>query len=146
MARVNFYLLTQADASARRLFACRLAEKLWRQGLPVQLHAASRADAEELDTLLWSFSPDSFLPHGLHDAPPGAGAPDRDSVVLSWGQAPLLAANLLQLGATLPEGYERCDTIAEFVAGSEDARSRSRALWQQYRQAGHELQHHRIGA
>jgi DNA polymerase-3 subunit chi len=144
MARVNFYLLTQPGESARRLFACRLAEKLWRQGLPVQVHAASRSEAEELDALLWQFSPESFVPHCLHEG--SADPAPAGSVLLSWGSAPLLARNLLQLGESLPAGYEHCDTIAEFVSGDAAARTRSRALWQQYRQAGHDLQHHQIGA
>src|SRR5690606_33908220 len=112
----------------------------------VQLHCTSRAAALELDELLWSFSPESFVAHWLFDADNPAERGVEGSVTLSWGAAPLLAANLLQLGDNLPAGHEHCDTISEFVRGDEQARARSRALWQQYKQAGHELQHHRIGA
>lgn len=153
MARVNFYLLPQAQESARQLLACRLADKLWRQGMAVQLHCDDHAAAVELDALLWSFSPEAFVPHYLHEpqaaaagSPAHPAADGGRAVVLSWGQAPALAPNLLHCGSGLPASHAQFDTIAEFVAGSEEARARSRALWQQYKQAGHSLQHHRIGA
>ena len=37
MPRVNFYLLKRADEGAREGFACRLAEKLAREGHVLQL-------------------------------------------------------------------------------------------------------------
>lgn len=142
MARVNFYLLPQQQESAKLQFACRLADKLWRQGLPVQVHAATAEEARELDQLLWSFSPESFLPHHLQ----GEAVMDTRSVVLSWGPVAVLAANLLNLSGDLPTAHERFDTIAEFVLEEASDKARSRELWNRYKQAGHELQHHRIGA
>lgn len=142
MARVNFYLLPQQQDSARWLFACRLADKLWRQGLAVQVHLANADEANELDKLLWSFSAESFLPHHLQ----GDAVMDSHSVVLSWGPAAVLAPNLLNLGDGLPAAHERFETIAEFVLDENNAKAQSRELWNHYKQAGHELQHHRIGA
>jgi DNA polymerase-3 subunit chi len=142
MARVNFYLLPQQHEAARSQFACRLADKLWRQGLPVQLHAASQAEAQELDQLLWSFSADSFLPHYLH----GPAVQAAPGVVLTWGQAEALAPNLLNLAGALPAGHAGFDTIAEIVLDEDAAKARSRELWNEYKQAGHTLLHHRIGS
>ncbi len=142
MARVNFYLLPRQDDAAKRQFACRLADKLWRQGLAVQVHSPSREEAQELDQLLWSFSAESFLPHHLQ----GETVLDPRSVVLSWGAAEPLAPNLLNLDEDLPGTAGRFETIAEFVLDEEHAKARSRELWNRYKQAGHTLQHHRIGA
>jgi len=142
MARVNFYLLPQQQESAKRQFACRLADKLWRQGLAVQLHAASADEAQELDQLLWCFSPESFLPHHLQGEP----VMDMRSVVLSWGPMAVLAPNLLNLTDTLPAAHQRFETIAEFVLDEDTDKAHSRELWNRYKQAGHALQHHRIGA
>lgn len=141
MARVNFYLLPQQQDSARRLFVCRLADKLWRQGLAVQVHLANAEEARELDHLLWSFSAEAFVPHHLQ----GEAVMDSRSVVLSWGPMAVLAPNLLNLGDVLPPAHERFETIAEFVLDEDSAKAQSRELWNQYKQAGHELQHHRIG-
>jgi DNA polymerase IIIc chi subunit len=71
---------------------------------------------------------------------------DTRSVVLSWGPLAVLAPNLLNLGDTLPATPERFETIAEFVLDEDSAKAQSRELWNRYKQAGHELQHHRIGA
>jgi len=141
MARVNFYLLPRQDETAKQQFACRLADKLWRQGLAVQVHTSTRDAAQELDRLLWSFSAEAFLPHHLQDE----SVADPRSIVLSWGATRPLAPNLLNLDDAMPaiEGFE---TIAEFVLDEDNAKARSRELWNRYKQAGHELQHHRIGS
>jgi DNA polymerase-3 subunit chi len=142
MARVNFYLLPQQQESARQQFACRLADKLWRQGLSVQVHLASAEEAQELDSLLWSFSAESFLPHYLQ----GEAVMDTRSVVLSWGPLAVLAPNLLNLDEGLPSAHERFETIAQFVLDEDSAKAQSRELWNLYKHAGHDLQHHRIGS
>ena len=65
MARVDFYVLAKVDERARQVLACKLAEKAWRLDNTVYIHAASRADAERLDELLWTLRDGSFVPHGL---------------------------------------------------------------------------------
>ena len=63
MARVDFYILSQAGQHSRQTFACRLAEKAYNLKNSVHIHAASRGDAERLDELLWTFRDGSFVPH-----------------------------------------------------------------------------------
>jgi DNA polymerase-3 subunit chi len=73
MARliVEYVNLKQAGAglaqAAGRLAAAHLA-----QGQRVLILARDQAQARELDQGLWTFEPDSFLPHAL------AGGPDQD--------------------------------------------------------------------
>ena len=64
MTKVDFYLLG-AGHNSHALFACRLAEKVWRLGHRVYLLAADPPAANELDDLLWTFSQGSFVPHAL---------------------------------------------------------------------------------
>ena len=69
MARVDFYVLNQSGEQARRQFACKLAEKAYRLKNTVHIVAGSRADAERLDELLWTFRDGSFVPHHIVTTP-----------------------------------------------------------------------------
>ena len=62
MAQVDFYILGRADEHSRLILACKLAEKAWRLENSIHIHTMSRADAERLDELLWTFRDGSFVP------------------------------------------------------------------------------------
>lgn len=140
MPRVNFYLLPQQHESARGRFACRLAEKLFRSGLPVQLHTADETEARELDKLLWTCPEEGFVPHQLMSSP----SPSSPAVLISWGDSGVKYSNVLNLSDSIPAGAEHAETIAEFVLGDENSKALSRQLWNQYKSAGYDLQHHQI--
>ena len=139
--RVNFYLLNRDDENAREQFACRLAEKLLREGTPVQLFTDDADAAQALDRLLWQFRSDSFVPHALADS----AAADAATVQITWKQ-PLLIPTLLNLRSQPlddPSGHE---AIAEFILADEASRAEGRQRWAHYKAAGCELQHHAIPA
>ena len=83
MARVDFYVLEQADNQARLRLACRLAEKAWQQKQQVLLLAPGADDARTLDDLLWTFRDRSFVPHEIYSQD---HAP-RTHVLISDGSA-----------------------------------------------------------
>ena len=70
MSQADFYIMKEAEDEQRFLIACRLTEKAMAQGLKVYIHTASEQSAQDMDDLLWSFKPESFIPHtivGLED-------------------------------------------------------------------------------
>ena len=139
MARINFYLLRHDNVHARLLFACRLSEQLLRQGHAVRVLAVNEDEARDLDQLLWNFTAESFVPHGLHHEA-RADCP----VVIGWDAAAFRDGTLLNLTPGLPANHQRFDSIAEFVLSNDDAKALSRRKWNAYKQHGHELQHHQI--
>lgn len=142
MPKINFYLLTQEAETARLQFACRLAEKLLRQGMPVQLYTGSEEEALQLDQLLWSFTPESFVPHRLQGATTPAAACEA---VITWGSQVSEGGTLLNLGtAALPPGHAHYSVIAEFILNDAGSRAQGRELWNLYKQQGYELQHHQM--
>lgn len=140
MPKVNFYLLKDASEEGRRFFACRLAEQLQRQGMTVQFVVKDDDEARELDQRLWSFTPESFLPHArVGDAMAGSV-----NVLIGLGADKPQAGTLLNLLDELPPHHADGDTIAEFIRNDEDAKARSRQQWQSYKQLGYELQLHQL--
>lgn len=141
-SRVDFYILTSADPAARALFAARLAEKAWRRGQRVAILAPDQATASHLDTLLWEFRPDAFLPHDVAiDSAPAVPPP-----VLISGDPTLLRSQdvLINLGHQSSEQFETFRRIAEIVIQQPDLLAESRRRYKQYRTCGFEVHTHRL--
>lgn len=139
-ARVDFYVLSAADASAAARFACRLAEKAWRLGHSVHLRTESAAAAAALDDLLWTYRQGSFVPHELVRPGQQAGSP----VTISTDEEPA-ADVLINLAPTAPGRPEAFGRVAEIVDGSDDGKARGRDRFNAYRERGMEPSTHRIG-
>ncbi len=60
-----FHILSGATPADRNLHAARLVDKAWRQGDRVCIVCDQHNQAEELDELLWAFTPDAFIPHSI---------------------------------------------------------------------------------
>ena len=133
MARVDFYVLEQADSVARLRLACRLAEKAWSQSQKVLLLTSGSEEARTLDEMLWTFRDRSFVPHEIF-------SPDcapRSSVLISDGTAlPDEADVLINLCERVPEAFERFARIVEPVDGDPARRKAGRERFRFYRERG----------
>lgn len=139
MTRVDFYVIPSADPDARLTIACRLAEKAWRQGMRVFVLCADEAQRETLDTRLWSFRGETFIPHNAVEE-------DADSpVVLGLGEAPESHRDLLiNLTLAIPSFVAHFSRVAELVVEEPAIRQAARENFRQYREQGYPLQDHRL--
>lgn len=142
MARVDFYILENADAQARLKLACRLAEKAWLQSQKVLLLTPGSAEAQALDQMLWTFRDRSFVPHEIYspDHPPRASVLISDSA-----QIPAEADVLINLRDEVPEGFERFSRIVEPVDGDPARRQSGRDRYRFYRDRGLAPDSHQVG-
>jgi DNA polymerase-3 subunit chi len=138
--RVDFYILQ--GEQRREITACRLCEKAYQQGHKVFIHADSPRQAQELDTLLWTFREGSFLPHRV------ANQTGRDivppAILIGWNGMgePEGYPVLLNLAADVPPFFGKFDRIAEIVNQSEDIKAAGRQRFAFYREHGCNLHHH----
>jgi DNA polymerase-3 subunit chi len=144
MSQADFYILKEAEDEQRFFVACRLTEKAMAQGLKVYIHTASEQSAQDLDDLLWSFKPESFIPHtivGLED-----NMDDEEIPVLIGyeGNASTKGQLLINLCDQVPDVHENFDRIAEIVPNREEAKAISREHWNTYKTLGFELKHHQM--
>ena len=141
--KVDFYVLGAADARARLLTACRLAEKAWDQGLRVAVRTSSPAEAADLDDLLWTFSDRSFVPHGTWPAEPAFAA--ATALLIGTGALPESHRDVLvNLADEAPADPTRYGRVCEIVASDEDAKRRARVRYRAYRDAGLEPATHNL--
>jgi DNA polymerase-3 subunit chi len=142
VARVDFYVLERVDEQARLILACRLTEKAYRLKNTVYLHAKSRADAERLDELLWTFRDGSFVPHALADDSDDAAA---SPVTIGCEAGPAKPRDLLiNLCDAIPDFAADFPRVAEVVNKEPDCRRMSRERFVEYRNNGHTIQTHKI--
>ncbi|MCP4301325.1 MAG: DNA polymerase III subunit chi [Gammaproteobacteria bacterium] len=142
MARVDFYVLERTDERSRHTLACKLAEKAYRLDNTVYIHAKSRADAERLDELLWTFRDGSFVPHGLNGTNDYAAA----SPVLIGSESDGIDSRdlLINLCDEIPVFAEEFPRVAELVTSDENCRILSRKRFAEYRDKGHSIQTHKL--
>lgn len=139
MTSIDFYVLSSDQTASRIQFACRLAYKAWSQNRQVYLHCASEAEAEHIDQLLWSFRPDSFLPHALHTVQP------NEAVVCGWENDPTPHHDLLiNLSNDTPEFFSRFNRLAEILIEHDPILAPARERFRFYRKRGYPLQTHQI--
>lgn len=141
MPRVDFYILPGEASTARDLLSCRLAEKACKMGHKVYLHTDSEAHARQLDELLWTFRPGSFLPHALlRDRPP---APPM-ILIGSGDTEPPVSDVLINLAAAVPPFFDRFERIAEIVDQAPAVKQAGRERFRYYRERGCEPESHKM--
>lgn len=134
MTRVDFYVLPPGDERQRLVFACRLSEKAYRQGLRIYLRTGDEATAHQLDQLLWTFRQGSFVPHALLE---GSEAAECPPVLIGVRPiAPEATGLIINLAHELPEEYRRQSRVAELVAHDEPSRLAGRARYRHYKNEG----------
>ena len=140
MTRIDFYVLPGDDPHARRMTACRLIEKAYRQGHRLYLKTESEAETQVLDDLLWTFRQGSFVPHELAES-----ADPEAPVIIGNGVPPAdMRDVLINLGSDMVVGFENFDRVAELVDQQEYIRRAGRQRYKLYQSQGYEIQTHQI--
>lgn len=141
MTRVSFYVINSASEQERQLFACRLAEKAWREGHQVFIHTESAQQSALMDSSLWEFRPDSFVPHQLLDQDNVQSAP----VLISHHIAPpKLMDVLINLSPEQPSFFSQFERLLEIIDDNPDIKSHGRKRYQFYRDRGYHIDSHNI--
>lgn len=112
-----------------------LLEKTLQRGWRAVVQAGSKERLEALDTLLWTYADDSFLPHGTARD----GFAEQQPVFLTTGGDNPNGATVRFLvdGAEIPDvsGYARVVYI--FSGRDGDALAQARVEWKRVKSAGH---------
>ncbi len=123
--------------------ACEIAERTYTQGNRLQIIAADQNQAARLDDLLWTFRPDSFVPHGLfeeeRDEPP-------QPVVITTKLEPIPGIeSLLMLNYCPTELVGQFSHVIHLIIVDNPERLQaSRDYWAQLKEAGFSLRHQKV--
>lgn len=133
MTEVLFYHLQQATLEK---VLPDLLERSLSRGWKAVVKIGNPERVEAIDTSLWTYRDDSFLPHGTRSD----GPPELQPVFLTCEDENPNNADVLFLvdGAEAGdmEGYTRC--VVMFDGRDEEALAHAREQWKRFRSAGHD--------
>lgn len=135
--RADFYILPQADEDSLTAFICRICDKALDQGLKVHIHTRDPDQLQRLDRLLWSFRPDSFLPHAPLDG--------TQTTPITLGldtQRPPHRELFINAANELPDDAFEFARIAEVVIQEPTRLESTRHNYQRCREHGFDLTNH----
>ena len=148
--RVDFYVLKSSTAKQRWTFACRLTEKAYLRDLKIVLLGDTLADVEAIDTLLWTFSERSFVPHDIHRGRAGVAATAADAgsaaaVQLTQDLDSVGSADLLvNVSTRLPARLDRFARVAEIIDADDERRRLGRERFKAYRELKFAVETHQL--
>ena len=134
MADIGFYHLTRSTLAQA---LPKLLEKVYASGARAVVMTGSEERTGALDTILWTYDQNAFLPHGTARD----GNPEDQPIWITHEDENPNGATILVLtdGAVSDRigDYARC---LEMFDGNEDAAVvQARARWKAYSEAGHRL-------
>jgi DNA polymerase III subunit chi len=135
VTQIDFYILPETTSEARWLFACRLIDKVHRMGMRVLVAVDSEAEARQLDELLWTFKPESFIPHQLINS--GKPTPVEITFTQEAGDHQNL---LLNLSKTTPTYFSRFERMSEVVIQEPESLAASRTRFSFYKSRGYPIE------
>ena len=136
MQNVHFYVIKSGH---RERIVCQIAEKAVTQGHRVHIRVADMEAAKSLDTQMWTFRDQSFLPHSVGQSP----SPHvRVTIHDEW--LPQERDVLINLAQDIAEEYESFARVAEVVGPDDETKSHGRARVRQYREHGFQPEFHEI--
>jgi len=142
VSKVDFYVIGGSGEQTRHRFACRLAEKAYRLNNTVHIHVTDRQSVQQIDDLLWTFRDGSFVPHEVVGQ---SVAEFSAPITIGCESAPSRDCDLLiNLSEEIPAIAESFPRIAEIVSSDDEAKSRSRRRYVDYRERGHTLDTHKL--
>lgn len=141
MNRADLYLLSTPAMTEQVSICCRLTEKAFLDFKRIYIQTSQSVQNEALDTALWTFKPESFLPHDI-----GQSVSPLPPIIID--SADLQAehfseSNLLILLATqLPNNVQKFDRLCILVPNIEHEIQQARVLYKDLKQQNIEVHIH----
>jgi DNA polymerase III subunit chi len=138
MTQIDFHILQDTSVEARWLYVCRFIEKVERLGHQILVTVDTEEEAHELDDLLWSFKPESFIPHQI------IGGDEEARVEISFnGEGGNHQDVLINLSSQIPGFYNRFARLAEIVIQEPKILETTREHYKFYKQQGYAINQHK---
>lgn len=128
------------NAPDKVAYACRLLRKAVGNGAQVVVTGPQHT-LHQLDAALWAFSSTDFVPHC--DLESDARVVAASPVILATSiQGVPHQQVLVNLGESVPQGFDQFERVIEVVGLDDDDRQLARTRWKQYTDRGYTITRH----
>jgi len=138
---LDFYVLESQDRTTRYIFICRLVEKIYRLNHRIYIRTETASDNRVLDDLLWTFRAGSFVPHAID-----TGSNPEPVLIGNAESRPQMPEILFNLQSNPVQSLDAYKRVIEIIDASSDLRQLGRTKYKFYRDAGLNIETHRIAA
>ena len=129
----HFTILDSLTTDTAYQECCALVESLLEKKENISVQLINQAEAEVLDELMWTFKPESFIPHKLI----GCGEPTRSLVTLGWLEKPAPRASIfINVSQHPPAQRITARAVYEFILANEPDLANARQRYRSYQQLG----------
>jgi len=157
--QIDFYILDNGNRQDKLYYACRITEKAYDQGFKVFIQCDDALISQKMDSLLWTFSRESFVPHRIcereelswQEYPVQLGAlqidkPQHSEQHSGDGQSNARVADVVvNLADTPSDAIFAFSRIVDLVSGEQTDRLAGRERFRKYREKGHKPNTHKLG-
>ncbi|WP_295624453.1 DNA polymerase III subunit chi [uncultured Nitrosomonas sp.] len=137
------HILFYSGSTDKLQTTCRLCAKAVQKNMRVLIYTPGSTLLDQLDKLLWTFSPTSFIPH--------CNILDDDQLV---GATPVILSNQIQVSSLFdvlinlhdqpPNLLDQFKRLIEIAGTSHEDKLAARERYRFYKNAGYEIQHHHL--
>ena len=141
MTEIDFHF----NVPDKLTYSCRLLRKAYATGAKMVVTGDAES-LQQLDRLLWTFSPTEFIPH-CHIGAGDLMKPTLEASSVCLTDSPSSAALsgvLINLGTAVPDAFERFERFIEVVSEAESDRQLARQRWKYYADRGYALKRHNL--
>ena len=141
MTQIAFHF----GATDKLAYACRLLRKAAASGARIVVVADAQVQ-QQLDADLWAIAPTDFVSHCGAQA--AQRTKDRSAVVFveDVAHAGTHRQVLVNLGVSVPSGFESFDRVIDIVSTDDGDRNLGRQRWKLYTQRGYAITRHDLVA
>lgn len=139
MTQIYFY-----SGSVNKLqTACRLCAKALQQNMKILIYTPDATLLKQLDELLWTFSPTSFIPH-CHIREDSALVSATPAILSDRIPPDMQFDVLLNLHREQPPSFDQFNRLIEIADNSPEDKQIARERYRFYKDAGYSLQHFQL--
>ncbi len=137
MTEISFYLVGDANTPAGAdAMLPMLLEKILQSGHKAVVRCPDAKRMERLDEYLWTYTAESFLPHGSKD---GDNAAEQPIYLTTEDENPNGADILVQLSGAEASDFSSYARVLDVFEGSEPQKTAARKRWKDLKDKGYPL-------
>ena len=142
MTEVSFYILSATTEQEKLIFVCKLLEKIYLKNFYCYVLTDNIEQSRNLDNLLWTFRPSSFVPHQLFL---GEKSNSLNKVLIGSVQPPEgWQETIINLSSNCPPKLLQTTKILEIIHNNTTTKDIGRQHYRHYQQLGIAIKTHQI--